>query len=143
MPFARPLLDAVPAPHHVSFTPLLADGYPRAASMSANHLHTTCGPPADLRGPPVDPLRTPCGQVSTDQWSWLRHCLNVSTAEWIIVVGNDPMWSVGDHGPTWGLVTALLPLLQASPLPLRPCFVRLSFDRTYRGPSTGPIEALR
>ena len=88
--------------------------------------------------------------VSTDQWSWLRHTLNISTAPWIIVrapaparpaaaagrragregvrgrprmsaqvVGNDPIWSAGEHGPTWGLVTALLPLLQARRRPLR------------------------
>ena len=50
--------------------------------------------------------------VSIAQWEWLNHVLNTSTAEWIIVVGSDPVWSAGTHGPTWTLVDKLLPLLQ-------------------------------
>jgi hypothetical protein len=51
--------------------------------------------------------------VSTAQWRWLEHVMNTSAADWMIVVGNDPVWSVGEHGPTWGLVTSLLPLMDA------------------------------
>jgi len=51
--------------------------------------------------------------VSSAQWEWLNHVLNTSTAEWLIVVGSDPVWSAGEHGPTWALVERLTPLLQA------------------------------
>ncbi len=51
--------------------------------------------------------------VSTQQWSWLEHVVNTSTADWLVIVGNDPMYSAGAHGPTWGLVDALMPLLNA------------------------------
>jgi hypothetical protein len=49
--------------------------------------------------------------VSIPQWRWLSHVVNTSTADWLIVIGNDPIWSAGAHGPTWGLTNALLPLL--------------------------------
>lgn len=38
--------------------------------------------------------------------------LNVTTVEWLVVVGNDPIYSAGERGPTWALVDVLLPLLQ-------------------------------
>ena len=31
-----------------------------------------------------------------------------------VVVGNDPVWSVGIHGPSWGLVERLLPAMDAA-----------------------------
>ena len=31
-----------------------------------------------------------------------------------MVVGNDPIWSAGEHGPTWALTARLLPMLEAS-----------------------------
>ena len=40
--------------------------------------------------------------------------LNASTADWIVVVGNDPIWSVGANGPAPGLAARLLPLLNAA-----------------------------
>jgi len=52
--------------------------------------------------------------VSELQWGWLALNLNASTADWVIVVGNDPVWSAGDHGPTWGLVRRLLPYMDAA-----------------------------
>jgi len=51
--------------------------------------------------------------ISSAQWRWLTHVVNTSTADWLIVVGNDPIWSAGEHGPTWRLVDDLLPLLDA------------------------------
>ena len=54
--------------------------------------------------PPVDEV----------QWEWLQGQLNSSTADWIVVVGYHPIWSAGAWGPTWPLVTRLLPLLEAA-----------------------------
>lgn len=50
--------------------------------------------------------------VSMQQWDWLESSLNSSTADWIIVVGNHPVWSAGAHGPTWPLAERLAPLLE-------------------------------
>jgi len=52
--------------------------------------------------------------ISTLQWQWLEAYLNASTAQWLVVVGNDPIWSAGEHGPTWSLVDKLLPILDAA-----------------------------
>ena len=52
--------------------------------------------------------------ISVVQWSWVTTTLAQSTADWLIVVGNDPVWSVGQHGPTWALVDKLLPLMDAA-----------------------------
>ncbi len=52
--------------------------------------------------------------ISTAQWEWVQHTLSNSTADWIIVIGNDPIWSVGEHGPTWALAEKLLPLLESA-----------------------------
>ena len=37
--------------------------------------------------------------------------LKASTADWLIVVGNDPLWSAGASGPAPGLADKLLPLM--------------------------------
>lgn len=50
--------------------------------------------------------------VSMEQWDWLAKALNSSTADWIIVVGNHPVWSAGEHGPTWPLAEKLAPMLE-------------------------------
>ena len=52
--------------------------------------------------------------VSDDQWSWVLNTLETSEADWIVVVGNDPVWSVGEHGPTWALVDQLLPAMDSA-----------------------------
>ncbi len=52
--------------------------------------------------------------ISQIQWGWVGTMLNQSTADWIIVVGNDPLWSAGAHGPTWALTDTLLPMLSAA-----------------------------
>ena len=52
--------------------------------------------------------------MSTVQWAWLESYLNSSTAQWLVVVGNDPIWSAGAHGPTWALADKLLPMLDAA-----------------------------
>ena len=50
--------------------------------------------------------------VSSAQWEWFGHVVNASVADWLIVVGADPIYSAGEHGPTWGLVEAMLPILE-------------------------------
>ena len=50
--------------------------------------------------------------VDEAQWNWLEGQLNSSTADWIIIVGYHPVWSVGAYGPTWTLVTRLIPMMQ-------------------------------
>ena len=52
--------------------------------------------------------------VSEEQWEWVAKTLNVSTADWLIVVGNSPVWSAGSYGPTWPLVQKLAPLMEAN-----------------------------
>lgn len=49
--------------------------------------------------------------VSIPQWDWFEHVVNTSSADWLIVIGSDPIWSAGEHGPTWGLVDSMMPLL--------------------------------
>ena len=74
-------------------------------------------------------------KMSSEQWAWLeaRHSLPLcffesdlhtlgplqselgnSTADWIVVVGNDPVWSVGANGPAPGFAERLLPLLNSA-----------------------------
>ncbi|XP_065185768.1 tartrate-resistant acid phosphatase type 5-like isoform X2 [Sycon ciliatum] len=53
-------------------------------------------------------------EAATDekQWSWISSRLSKSTADWIIVVGHHPIYSVGSHGSSSLLVRRLLPLLE-------------------------------
>ena len=60
--------------------------------------------PSDVPQPPVDET----------QWTWLTSTLAGSTADWIIVVGHFPVYSVGENGPTAMLVSRLLPLMDAA-----------------------------
>jgi hypothetical protein len=52
--------------------------------------------------------------VDAAQWTWLEATLLSSTADWLIVVGHHPVWSIGTYGPTWPLVERLIPLLNAA-----------------------------
>lgn len=52
--------------------------------------------------------------VADEQWAWLQRTLNASTADYLIVGGHYPVWSIGEHGPTKALVARLLPLLEAN-----------------------------
>ena len=59
----------------------------------------------------------PAGQgapISNAQWEWFQHLLLNSSATWIVVVGNDPIWSAGEHGPTWTLAEKMLPMMEAA-----------------------------
>jgi tartrate-resistant acid phosphatase type 5 len=68
------------------------------------------GSPLD---PPVSASWVPPA-VNEAQWAWVQEELSSSTADWLFVVGHHPVWSVGEYGPTWELVTRLDPLMQAA-----------------------------
>lgn len=50
---------------------------------------------------------------SAAHWAWLERTLANSTADYLIVAGHHPVWSVCGHGPTPLLVSRLRPLLFA------------------------------
>ncbi|KAL3870035.1 hypothetical protein ACJMK2_042652 [Sinanodonta woodiana] len=50
--------------------------------------------------------------VAEDQWNWIEKQLMNSTAEYLIVAGHFPVYSIAEHGPTQCLVDRLRPLLQ-------------------------------
>jgi hypothetical protein len=52
--------------------------------------------------------------INDAQWNWVEHAINSSYADWIIVVGNHPVWSAGEFGPTWPLVDRLGPIMEAA-----------------------------
>ncbi len=52
--------------------------------------------------------------INEAQWNWVEHAINSSYADWIIVVGNHPVWSTGENGPTWPLVDRLAPMMEAA-----------------------------
>lgn len=47
----------------------------------------------------------------TEQYQWIEDELSASTADYIVVSGHHPVWSIAEHGPTSELVDNLLPLL--------------------------------
>lgn len=50
--------------------------------------------------------------ISDAQWNWIEHTLASSTADYLIVLGHYPVWSIAEHGPTNDLVNKLRPMLQ-------------------------------
>jgi hypothetical protein len=52
--------------------------------------------------------------INDAQWNWVEHAINSSYADWIVVVGNHPVWSTGLSGPTWPLVERLAPIMEAA-----------------------------
>lgn len=68
---------------------------------SGSHDVSSSDVPAGWVPPPVDEV----------QWTWVEDTLANSTADWLVVVGHHPVWSVGKLGPTWDLVKRLMPML--------------------------------
>lgn len=52
--------------------------------------------------------------LAQSQWSWINSTLATSTADWLIVCGHYPVWSIAEHGPTAILVQMLKPMLEAN-----------------------------
>jgi len=51
-------------------------------------------------------------KTAQDEWNWINTTLATSTADYLIVAGHYPVWSIGEHGPTQILVDQLRPLLK-------------------------------
>ena len=49
---------------------------------------------------------------ATKQWTWINNTLQESTANYLIVAGHYPVWSIAEHGPTLCLVEYLKPMLE-------------------------------
>ena len=49
--------------------------------------------------------------VARKQWDWLESTLKESTADYLLVGGHYPVWSISSHGPTECLVDQLQPML--------------------------------
>jgi tartrate-resistant acid phosphatase type 5 len=47
-----------------------------------------------------------------EQFVWLERGLAASNTDWKIVVGHHPVFSGGMHGPSWGLIRYLKPMLE-------------------------------
>eukprot|EP00981_Chlorochromonas_danica_P014231 scaffold7567_cov167-Ochromonas_danica.AAC.11 len=48
---------------------------------------------------------------AASQWDWIENKLSTSTADYLLVVGHYPVYSVCEHGPTSTLVALLRPML--------------------------------
>jgi hypothetical protein len=51
-------------------------------------------------------------QTAADQWTWLENTLANSKAEFLIVAGHYPVYSICEHGPTPILISKLKPLME-------------------------------
>ena len=49
--------------------------------------------------------------AAADQWTWIENEMAASTADYLLVVGHFPVYSVCQHGPTSTLIEHLKPLL--------------------------------
>jgi hypothetical protein len=58
-----------------------------------------------------DPLPTMPRSADAAQWDWIEAQMKASTADYLLVVGHYPVYSVCEHGPTATLVDQLRPLL--------------------------------
>ena len=52
--------------------------------------------------------------MAAGQWSWINATLQASTADYLIVAGHYPVWSIAEHGPTACLVELLIPMLEGN-----------------------------
>lgn len=49
---------------------------------------------------------------AVEQWKWIEETLASSKADYLLVGGHFPVWSIAEHGPTEILVHSLKPLLE-------------------------------
>jgi len=50
--------------------------------------------------------------AAQDHWKWIENTLTASTADYLIVAGHYPIWSMGEHGPNSILSRRLKPLME-------------------------------
>ncbi|KAL4237005.1 Tartrate-resistant acid phosphatase type 5 [Mactra antiquata] len=50
-------------------------------------------------------------KASEDQWTWIELQLQISKADYLLVAGHFPVYSIAEHGPTKCLVDRLKPML--------------------------------
>lgn len=53
-----------------------------------------------------------CPDDAREQMEWLQNELSTSTADYIVVGGHYPVWSIGNHGPTKQLLEELKPMFE-------------------------------
>lgn len=58
-----------------------------------------------------DPLPEKPRSYAESQWSWIEEQLKASTADYVVMGGHYPVYSVCEHGNTQTLITNLKPLL--------------------------------
>lgn len=87
--------------HHVMIDTVLLAGQSTDAVTGAKLAGSDYTGPADVAG-------------AEAQWQWINSTLAASTAEYLIVAGHFPVWSICEHGPTTNLVQRLKPMLEAS-----------------------------
>jgi tartrate-resistant acid phosphatase type 5 len=68
--------------------------------------------------PAEDCLVQPEGPADAElaelQWRWINETLEASTADFLVVAGHFPVWSIAEHGPTLCLVELLRPTMNAN-----------------------------
>lgn len=67
-----------------------------------------CGNVYAMGQQPVGPADV---RAAENQWTWIEKNLNESNADYILVGGHYPIWSVAEHGPTNCLIQRLEPML--------------------------------
>lgn len=60
-------------------------------------------------------------ELAESQWDWINKTLKDSKADYIIVAGHYPIWSIAEHGPTKCLVNELRPMLLQNKVQLYMC----------------------
>jgi tartrate-resistant acid phosphatase type 5 len=65
----------------------------------------------DPHGKPIGPEFHEGGFHYEEQKKWVENQLATTTADWIVMQGHFPMWSVAEHGPTPQMLLTLQPLL--------------------------------
>lgn len=58
------------------------------------------------------PRGTDSPKQAAQQWKWIADTLAGSKADYLLVGGHYPVWSIAEHGPTQCLVSLLKPLLE-------------------------------
>ncbi len=68
----------------------------------------------DAGQPDSAPASSAQPAIDEAQWAWVTETLATASADWIVVVGHFPVYSVGENGPTPMLVERLLPLMESA-----------------------------